>query len=128
MQSFVPIFTCQSQLQVSVPTLATQPGFRVSYSTIGKIDSGDPNSRPFGYPSGFSGTAAAKPLKLSGISRYTNNLSELYAIRDVDNQLDTGNLNWYSQISPKAVHGSNLRNMLFFDWHAQGTHGTNGYN
>ncbi len=128
MQNTVPIFTCVAQVQIPITSTgpaATQKGFRVSYSTIGKIDPNDNSSRPFGYPTGFSSTPAANPLKMSGISKYTNSLSELYAIRDVDNELDNGTLTWYGEISKKAVHGSNLRNVLYFDWHAAGTHGTN---
>jgi prepilin-type N-terminal cleavage/methylation domain-containing protein/prepilin-type processing-associated H-X9-DG protein len=124
MQSIVPIFTCQAQLQITVAGVS--PGFRVSYSTVGKIDKNDINSRPFGYPPGFAGTPASNPLKMSNITRYTNNLSGLYAVRDVDNEVDNGALNWYSDISKKAVHGNNLRNVLYFDWHAQGVRGTNG--
>jgi prepilin-type N-terminal cleavage/methylation domain-containing protein/prepilin-type processing-associated H-X9-DG protein len=123
MQNIVPIFTCQAQ--IGIPVTGVQPGLRVSYSTVGKIDPTYNNSRPFGYPPGFSSTPAANPLKMSAISKYTNTLSDLYAIRDVDNELDNGTLNWYNEISKKAVHGNNLRNVLYFDWHAAGTHGTN---
>jgi prepilin-type N-terminal cleavage/methylation domain-containing protein/prepilin-type processing-associated H-X9-DG protein len=123
MQNTIPNFTCAAQLQI--PVTGVQPGFRVSYSTVGMVAPPDNNSRPFGYPTGFSGTAYAHPLKLSGISQYTNTLSDLYAIREVDNQLDNGTLNWYTEISKGAVHGNNLRNVLFFDWHAAATHGTN---
>jgi prepilin-type N-terminal cleavage/methylation domain-containing protein/prepilin-type processing-associated H-X9-DG protein len=123
MQNTLPIFTCAAQIQISVS--GVQPGLRGSYSTVGKIDSNDNNSRPFGYPTGFSSTPAANPLKMSGISKYTNSLSDLYAVRDVDNELDNGTLNWYNEISKKAVHGNNLRNVLYFDWHAAGTRGTN---
>ena len=127
MQNVIPIFTCPSQLQISVA--GVQPGFRVSYSTKGEVATGINNSRPFGYPSHFPSTAPmATPLKISAISQYTNTLSDLYAIRDVDKQLDNGSLTWYTQISPLAVHGNSLRNVLYFDWHAQATHGTNYLN
>ena len=48
-------------------------------------------------------------------------------MRDVDQQLD-GTVTpptWHGQIAPQAVHGNNLRNVIFFDWHVQGVHGTN---
>jgi prepilin-type N-terminal cleavage/methylation domain-containing protein/prepilin-type processing-associated H-X9-DG protein len=128
MQSSLPIFTCVAQLQIPVAALSTQPGFRVSYSTVGEIVTGDSKSRPFGYPSHFPPTVSAVPLKMSAISKYTNTLSDLYAIRDVDQQVDQGTLTWYTQISKQAVHGNNLRNVLYFDWHAAASHGTNFLN
>ena len=59
--------------------------------------------------------------------QYTNSLSECYALRDVDMQVDNGSggPTWYTQISPTAVHGDQLRNVIYFDWHAQSTIGTN---
>jgi len=67
------------------------------------------------------------PLKMATILEYTNNLSAWYAMRDVDQQLDTGTSpTWHTQISLAAVHGNDLRNVIFFDWHVQGIKGTNG--
>jgi hypothetical protein len=42
-------------------------------------------------------------------------------------QLDDGKvIYWQTVISPQAVHGNDLRNVLNFDWHAEGVRGTNG--
>jgi prepilin-type N-terminal cleavage/methylation domain-containing protein len=127
MQNITPIFTCPAQIQVSISAV-TSPGLRVTYSTRGQIASGNENSRPFGYPAGLSTSPPGSPihpLKVLSITQYTNSLSDCYAMRDVDNELDNGTLTWYTLISPKAVHGNDLRNVIFFDWHAQGVHGTN---
>ena len=127
LQNTTPVFTCPAQIQVSVSAV-TSPGLRVTYSTRGQIVSGNENSRPFGYPAGLStspANAPIRPLKVLSITQFTNSLSDCYALRDVDNQLDNGSLTWYTLISPKAVHGNDLRNVVYFDWHAQGTHGTN---
>ena len=89
-------------------------------------------SRPFGYPAGTTPAVAGAPyptLKMLSITQYTNDLTGCYALRDVDQQLDNpaaaGAATWYSQITPKAAHGGNIRNAIFFDWHAQAVNGTN---
>jgi prepilin-type N-terminal cleavage/methylation domain-containing protein len=136
LQNVVPIFTCPAQIQVNIPAV-TSPGLRVSYLTAGAIEAGVQTSRPFGYPAGLSTSPAGSPihtLNTTAITQYTNSLgsglSSFYALRDVDNQVDTGTptLSWYSLISKTAVHGNNLRNAIFFDWHAEAVHGTNGLN
>ncbi len=33
---------------------------------------------------------------------------------------------WPARISVRAVHGQNLRNVSFFDWHVEAIKGTNG--
>ena len=130
----VPIFTCPATIKIPVATVID--GKRITYSTRGKIVGNNELSRPFGYPAGLSTTPAGypngiPPLKLSSLSSFTNSLSDLYALRDVDLQLDgTSTISWQAsppnnQISPTAVHGSNLRNVIFFDWHAQAVRGTN---
>ena len=133
LNSYSPVMTCPATIKISVPTVL--PGRRVTYSTRGMITPPDQNSRPFGYPAGTTPAvpgAPYKPLKMSSINGFTNNLSGCYALRDVDLELDnTTTVNWQqpapnNQISPKAVHGNNLRNVIYFDWHAQGTKGTNG--
>ena len=123
-----PLFTCPSTIAISEPTVLN--GNRVTYSTIGQIVVGNENSRPFGYPAGTSPAVAGAPyvpLKVAAIAHFTNSMSDCYAIRDVDQQLDTAVTppTWHGQISPKAVHGNDLRNVIFFDWHAQGVRGTN---
>ena len=134
LNTYVPIFTCPATIKISVPSVID--GKRITYSTRGKIVSNNEQSRPFGYPAGLSTTPSGypngiAPLKLSSLTSFTNNITDLYAIRDVDLILDgTASISWQvppplNQISPTAVHGNNLRNVLFFDWHAQGTRGTN---
>ena len=127
-----PVFTCPATLKILVPTVLD--GNRVTYSTRGQIVPGIQTSRPFGYPVGTTPAVAGAPyapLKVSAITQYTNSLSDCYAMRDVDLQMDTDTaVSWQSavpnnQISPTAVHGNNLRNVIYFDWHVQGTHGTN---
>ncbi len=136
----VSIFTCPAQIQIAVATTIVVPGKRVTYSVRGAIVPGDNASRPFGYPAGTTPplnpplTKDQKPLKVSAITQYTNSLSDCYAMRDVDLQLDTDTaVSWQqlppnNQISPTAVHGNQLRNAIYFDWHVQGVHGTNYLN
>ena len=33
---------------------------------------------------------------------------------------------WHSRISVPALHGQDIRNVAFFDWHVEGRRGTNG--
>jgi len=127
LQNITPIFACPAQMARSVT--AVLPGERVTYVTHGQIVTGNENSRPFGYPAGITPPVAGAPyppLKMIAIRQYTNNPSGCYAMRDVDQQSypDT-TLSWYPSISPTAVHGSNLRNAIFFDWHAEAVKGTN---
>jgi prepilin-type N-terminal cleavage/methylation domain-containing protein len=123
-----PIFCCPSQMLVSEPSVLA--GDRVTYSTCGEIVTNNEYSRPFGYPSNTTPAVTGAPfpsLKVVEILQYTNNLTTCYAIRDVDEQIDTGTPpTWHTQISPTAVHGNNLRNVIYFDWHAQIVKGTNG--
>ncbi len=127
LQNITPVFTCPAQIRVTIAGV-TSPGLRVTYSTRGQIQTGVDASRPFGYPAGLSTSPPGSPfhpLKLLGLGQYTNNISGCYAMRDVDNQLDNGSLTWYTLISKTAVHGDNLRNVIYFDWHAGGVKGTN---
>ena len=128
-----PIFTCPAQINYHVSGVLL--GNRVTYATRGQIVSGNDNSRPFGYPSGTTPPIAGAPfptLKVSNIRQYTNDLTSCYAFRDVDQQLDNpaapGAASWYSQVSPTATHGGDVRNAIFFDWHAQSARGTNSLN
>jgi prepilin-type N-terminal cleavage/methylation domain-containing protein/prepilin-type processing-associated H-X9-DG protein len=125
--NYVKVMTCPATIAIPVPGVLI--GNRVTYSTRGQIVPGNQNSRPFGYPTGTTPPVSGAPyypLKMSDILKYTNSLSDCYALRDVDQQVDNGgSVTWYSQISPTAVHGNNLRNVIFFDWHAQAIRGTN---
>ena len=92
----------------------------------------DQNSRPFGYPlTNFVAVPGGpyKPFKLQNISSYAKNVGGVYAVRDVDMEADSGSvIYWTTVISPQAVHGGDLRNAVFFDWHAEGMRGTNWLN
>lgn len=127
-----PVFTCPSTMAISVPSV--KDGDRITYSTRGMIAPPNQNSRPFGYPAGLSTSPAGSPynpMKMSSISSFTNSLSDCYAVRDVDLQIDgNASISWQKpppnqQIAVNAVHGNNLRNVIFFDWHVQGVRGTN---
>ena len=131
--NYVPLFCCPAQMTwISThfysPTLFAAD--RVTYSTVGMIDTNNQNSRPFGYPSGTTPAVAGAPytpLQIHQILNYTNQPSACYVLRDVDQQCD-GTANpplWHTQVSPTAIHADNLRNVLYFDWHAQITRGTN---
>jgi prepilin-type N-terminal cleavage/methylation domain-containing protein/prepilin-type processing-associated H-X9-DG protein len=124
-----PIITCPAQIRVSIPA-ATTIDRRVTYCTKGMINPPNQNSRPFGYPlTNFPPVPGApyKPLKLLDISSYAKNPGAVHALRDVDMQVDSGSvIYWNTVISPQAVHGNDLRNAVFFDWHAEAVRGTNG--
>lgn len=129
LQTSTPIMTCPSTIKI--PIAGVLPGNRITYSTRGQIVPGNNNSRPFGYPSGTTPAVAGapyKPLKMSAINQFTN-LTDCYALRDVDKQVDNGagGPTWYTQISPTAVHGDNIRNVIFFDWHAAAVRGGTNY-
>jgi prepilin-type N-terminal cleavage/methylation domain-containing protein/prepilin-type processing-associated H-X9-DG protein len=123
-----PVITCPAQIRVPIPADTTIDR-RVTYCDKGMINPPDENSRPFGYPlANYAPVPGGpyKPLKLERISSYTNNPGGIYAVRDVDMQLDSGSvIYWNTVISAQAVHGSDLRNAVFFDWHAEGMRGTN---
>jgi len=123
-----PVITCPAQIRYPIPSDETIDR-RVTYCDRGAILPSDPSSRPFGYPlTNFPGIPGSpyKPLKLSAISSYKSP-DRTYAVRDVDMQLDSGAvIYWSTVISPQAVHGGDLRNGVFFDWHAEAVRGANG--
>jgi prepilin-type N-terminal cleavage/methylation domain-containing protein/prepilin-type processing-associated H-X9-DG protein len=128
------VVTCPAQIKFSIPAV-TVIGLRVTYSTCGPITNsatgaGDNYSRPFGYPAGATPPvtgAPYPPLRAQDILGFTNDISSIYAVRDVDEQVDNDTaVTWQTQISPTAIHSDNLRNVLYFDWHAASVHGTNG--
>jgi prepilin-type N-terminal cleavage/methylation domain-containing protein/prepilin-type processing-associated H-X9-DG protein len=122
-----PIITCPAQIRFPIPSDETIDR-RVTYCTKGAILPSDPGSRPFGYPlTNFPGIPGSpyKPLKLFAISNYRNP-GGIYAVRDVDMLANSASvIYWNTVISPQAVHGGDLRNAVFFDWHAEGMRGTN---
>jgi len=128
-----PIFTCPAQIGYNGPnTGGVLLGKRITYATRGQIITGVESSRPFGYPANITPVVPGEPyptLKISSIAKYTNDLTGCYAIRDVDQQLDNpsapGAGGWYNQITLTAAHGGNIRNVIYFDWHAQAVNSTN---
>ena len=126
-----PIITCPAQIRVPIPSTATIDR-RVTYCDKGMLNPPDQNSRPFGYPlTNFVAVPGGpyKPFKLQNISSYAKNVGGVYAVRDVDMEADSGSvIYWTTVISPQAVHGGDLRNAVFFDWHAEGMRGTNWLN
>jgi len=91
----------------------------------------DNSTRPFGYPGNTIPPVAGapfRPMHLSWLAAVTNNFSGTFAFRDTDQQLDSTNNPpwWHSYISQSAVHGSDIRNAAFFDWHVESVKGTNG--
>jgi len=129
------VLTCPAQMRLRAAdvaegdqvTFASRQAFRFHPGTTTVDDS----SRPFGYPDNTSPPspgAPFKPMRMSVLASVTNNFSGTFAFRDVDQEVDTP-VNppwWHSRISAGAVHGSNIRNVAFFDWHVEGMKGTNG--
>jgi len=123
-----PIITCPAQIRVPAPD-DDSISRRVTYCAKGMIAPPDEHSRPFGYPlANYAPVPDGPygPLKLASLSAYPN-LPGIFALRDVDLELDTGNNEnfWRTVLSARAVHGSESRNALFFDWHAEVMRGTN---
>ena len=123
-----PVITCPAQIRYPIPSDETIDR-RVTYCTKGAIFPSDPSSRPFGYPlTNFPGIPGSpyRPLKLSAIPSYKSP-ALTYAVRDVDMQLDSGAvIYWSTVISPQAVHRNDLRNAVFLDWHAEAAQGKSG--
>jgi len=129
------VLTCPAQMKLRAADVvegdqvnfASRQAFRFLPGTMTVDDS----SRPFGYPANTSPPspgAPFKPMRMSVLASITNNFSGTFAFRDVDQQVDTP-VNppwWHSRISVPAVHGSDLRNVAFFDWHVEAVKGTNG--
>jgi prepilin-type N-terminal cleavage/methylation domain-containing protein len=123
-----PAITCPAQIRQPVPSDGSIDR-RVTYCTMGTIVPSVPSSRPFGYPlTNFPGIPGSPypPLKLSAVSGYKS-LSQIYAARDVDMELDDAKVvYWNTVISSQTVHGSDLRNAVFLDWHAEAVRGKSG--
>ena len=67
-------------------------------------------------------------MSMSALASITNNFSGTFALRDADQQVDTSVVPpwWHARISVPAVHGGDIRNVAFFDWHVESVKGTNG--
>src|SRR5262245_36728728 len=129
------VLTCPAQMKLRAADVtegdqvnyASRQAFRFVPGTMVVDDS----SRPFGYPSNTvppSPGAPFKPMRLSVLAAVTNDFSGTFAFRDVDQEVDTA-VNppwWHVRISRAAVHGKEIRNAAFFDWHVEAMKGTNG--
>jgi prepilin-type N-terminal cleavage/methylation domain-containing protein/prepilin-type processing-associated H-X9-DG protein len=123
-----PIITCPAQIRLPV-TANAMIDRRVTYCDKGRIIPSNQYSRPFGYPlANYAPVPGGpyRPLKLANLSSYARNLGEVHAVRDVDMVVDSGSvIYWNTEVSSQAVHGNDLRNAVFFDWHAEAMQGTN---
>ena len=129
------VLTCPAQMKLKASDIAEgdQVNFasRQAFQFLPGTTTIDDRSRPFGYPSNTippSPGAPFKPMRMSVLASITNNFSGAFAFRDVDQEVDTS-VNppwWHSRISVLAVHGHDIRNVAFFDWHVEGVKGTNG--
>jgi prepilin-type N-terminal cleavage/methylation domain-containing protein/prepilin-type processing-associated H-X9-DG protein len=130
-----PVLTCPAQMRLRANDVAEgdQVNFasRQAFWFLPDSTTIDNRSRPFGYPGNTMPPqpgAPFKPMRLSVLASVTNNFSGTFAVRDVDQQVDTP-VNppwWHARISVQAVHGRDVRNVAFFDWHVEGIRGTNG--
>ncbi|MGC9944078.1 MAG: prepilin-type N-terminal cleavage/methylation domain-containing protein [Verrucomicrobiota bacterium] len=129
------VLTCPAQMKIKAA--AVPDGIQINFASRNALRflpgtrTIDNTTRPFGYPGKtippVSG-APFKPMHLSWLAAVTNNYSGTFAFRDVDRELDGTNDPpwWHSWISHSAVHGPELRNVAFFDWHVEFVKGTNG--
>jgi len=129
------VLTCPAQMKLRNSGVAEgeQVNFalRQAFNLFSGTTTMDDSSRPFGYPGNTEPPAPGapfKPMRLSVLASVTNNFSGTFAMRDVDQKVDTAVDPpwWHSRISVRAVHGNDIRNVAFFDWHVEGVKGTNG--
>jgi len=129
------VLTCPAQMRLRANDVAEgdQVNFasRQAFWFLPDSTTIDNRSRPFGYPGNTRPPqpgAPFLPMRLSVLASVTNNFSGTFAFRDVDQEVDTP-VNppwWHARISTRAVHGQELRNAAFFDWHIEAIKGTNG--
>ena len=129
------VLTCPAQMRIK--SAIVPDGEQINFAArnalrfIPGTTTLDNTTRPFGYPANTMPPVAGspfKPMHLSWLAAITNNYSGTFALRDTDQQLDGTNNPpwWHPYISAKAVHGRDVRNVAFFDWHVEGVRGTNG--
>jgi prepilin-type N-terminal cleavage/methylation domain-containing protein/prepilin-type processing-associated H-X9-DG protein len=128
------VLTCPAQMKLRAPdvTEGDQVNFasRQAFHFRPGTQEVDDSSRPFGYPSNTvppSPGAPFRPMRLTILAAVTNDFSNTFAFRDVDQHVDTP-VNppwWHSRISRDAIHGKDTRNVAFFDWHVASVKGTN---
>jgi prepilin-type N-terminal cleavage/methylation domain-containing protein/prepilin-type processing-associated H-X9-DG protein len=131
----VPVLTCPAQMKLRAAdiTEGDQVNFvsRQALRFLPGTTTIDDRSRPFGYPGNTSPPtpgAPFRPMSMSALASITNDYSGTFAFRDADQQVDTSVVPpwWHRRISVLAVHGGDIRNVAFFDWHVQSVKGTNG--
>jgi prepilin-type N-terminal cleavage/methylation domain-containing protein/prepilin-type processing-associated H-X9-DG protein len=129
------VLTCPAQMKVRAQDVAErdQVNFvsRQAFLYLPGTTMVDDHSRPFGYPGATSPPtpgAPFPPMRMSVLMSVTNNFSGTFAFRDADQQADTSVTppRWHAQVSVAAVHGGDIRNVAFFDWHVESVRGTNG--
>ena len=129
------VLTCPAQMKIKASVVPD--GVQINFASRNALRflpgtrTIDNTARPFGYPGNTIPPVAGapfRPMHLSWLAAVTNNFSGTFAFRDVDQELDGTNDPpwWHSWISHSAVHGSELRNVAFFDWHVEFMKGTNG--
>jgi prepilin-type N-terminal cleavage/methylation domain-containing protein/prepilin-type processing-associated H-X9-DG protein len=127
--------TCPAQMKIKAA--AVPDGEQINFASrnalrfIPGTRTIDNATRPFGYPDKTIPPVAGapfKPMRLSWLAAVTNNFSGTFAFRDADQRVDGANNPpwWHAYISHTAVHGSDIRNVAFFDWHVESVKGTNG--
>jgi prepilin-type N-terminal cleavage/methylation domain-containing protein/prepilin-type processing-associated H-X9-DG protein len=130
-----PVLTCPAQMKLRAADVAEgdQVNFvsRQAFHFLPGTTIVDDRSRPFGYPSNTvppSPGAPFKPMRMSVLASITNDFSGTFAIRDADQHVDTSVTPpwWHARVSVPAVHGRDIRNVAFFDWHVEGVKGSNG--
>jgi prepilin-type processing-associated H-X9-DG protein len=71
---------------------------------------------PFGYPP--LGGPAIQPLTLDEVA-LLGSASEAKVMSDVDKANVDPSVSWWTDLPYQPVHGSKVRNHLFFDWHVE---------
>ena len=129
------VLTCPAQMKLRAADVAEgdQVNFvsRQALQFLPGTTTVDDRSRPFGYPGATSPPtpgAPFPPMSMSMLMSVTNNFSGTFAFRDADQQADTSVTPpwWHVRVSAAAVHGQDIRNVAFFDWHVESVRGTNG--
>jgi prepilin-type N-terminal cleavage/methylation domain-containing protein/prepilin-type processing-associated H-X9-DG protein len=129
------VLTCPAQMKLRAAGMAEGErvnfALRQAFNFLPGTTTIDDSSRPFGYPGNTVPPAPGapfRPMRLSVLASVTNNFSGTFAMRDVDQKVDTAvePPEWHTQVSVGAVHGNDIRNVAFFDWHVEGVKGTNG--
>ena len=111
-------FACPGWLQYNARLIdsqnATNVGTNVMYRVCVNNDFNpvQPNN-PFGYS---SGTPAPQSQKLSTVQSWAPP-ANIWWLVDIDRQ--NGSAWSYSLMPDAPVHGNNLRNYVFFDWHVE---------